>query len=104
MSIFSDSFIADLDSKQKKVIEKISEEMGRVEQRVDEINLLKTAVEASYAESTASLQQVSDGVKAFAIETEAKIETGAQANSVAGAEADHVHGQVNEVFEKTLRG
>ena len=62
------TFIADLDSKQKEVIGKISEEMARMDQQVEEINLRKMAVEASYAESTARLQQVSDGMKAFTID------------------------------------
>ena len=53
----------------REVVGKISEEMARMDMRVEEINLLKLAVEASYAESTTSLQQVSDGVKAFAAKT-----------------------------------
>ena len=81
------TFIADIDSQQKEVIGKIGEEIARMDQRVEEINLLKTVVEASYVEPAANLQQVSDGMKSFAAKTEANIASGTQADTVASGKA-----------------
>ena len=49
--------------------------------------MLKRAVKASYAELTAKLQQVSDGMKSFAAKTEANIASGTQADTVASGKA-----------------
>ena len=75
--------------------------MKRMNDRVEEINALKSTIEQSHIETTSNLQQLFESTKTFADETKANIEAGASANTVSETKANFVHNQVNDLHEKT---
>ena len=97
-------FINELDQRQQSTIEQINVEMGRMNDRVNEMTILKDGIEKTHT----NLLEFNAGTTAFAESTRAELAAGAVANEeahqkveVAHQKANHVHTQVNDLFAKT---
>ena len=90
-------FINNLDAKQTEVIDFAGVDSRRMSEGVTEIITLKEGIENTYAD----LQLLNAGTTTFAETTKAELAAGAVANEEAHQKANHVHGQVNELFAKT---
>ena len=90
-------FINDLDQKQRATIEQVNTEMGRMNERVSEMNTIKEGIELTYK----NLQELNTGTTAFAETTRAELASGAAANDLAQQKANEVNAKVTELFTKT---
>ena len=91
------TFIGDLDTKQREVIDQINVEMGRMNERVADMTILKEGIEKTYTD----LQELNAGTTSFAESAEAELAAGTTANEETHQKANHVHSQVHDLFGKT---